>query len=48
MGILRCEKPVESQKEALELSKFFWDMLDEYAADMGEGVEVCCERDLAH
>lgn len=48
IDVLRCKKPVESKKEARELSKFFWDMLDASAADMEDGVEVCGEQDLAH
>lgn len=44
--ILQSNAPVTSKDEALQLSKFFWKMLDASIADRDNGVEVLGETDL--
>lgn len=45
-GILQSSASVTSQDEALQLSKFFWKMLDASIADRDNDVEVLGETDL--
>ena len=46
--IIGCKNSVESKEEAIELSRFFWEMLEAAAGDRDQGVEVLGEKDLQH
>ena len=46
ISILASIDPVKSKEEALELSRFFWKMVDASIEDRDNGVEVLGETDL--
>lgn len=46
--IIECKDSVGSKEEAIELSRFFWKMLEDAAGDRDRGIEVLGESDLQH
>jgi hypothetical protein len=48
MGILASQDPVRSKEEALELSRFFWKMVDASIEDRDNGIKILDEADLQH
>jgi hypothetical protein len=48
IDIIECKNSVNSKEEAIELSRFFWKMLETAAEDRDQGVEVLGEKDLQH